>query len=221
MRRASFVTLCGGALAATQLAERFTAAASAAEFKEFNRVKLVDAAGNSLRAQSLFTTEAYIFRYPYNGTPCFLIDLGKRPGSGGVGPRGTIVAFTAICAHQLSYPTPAASPIAYSPGESHVAGRSGVIVCCAHLSVYDPAHDARVVSGPAPQPLTAIALEYAALNDELYATGVIGGDRFEDFFKAFKGDLVAALGPGVARRLVAETTTVVPMSKFTTESLYC
>ena len=221
MRRASFVTLCGGALAAAQLAERLTAAASAAEYKEFNRVKLVDTAGNSLRAQSLFTTEAYVFRYPYNATPCFLIDLGKRPGSGGVGPRGTIVAFTAICAHQLSYPTASASPIAYSPGESHVAGRPGVIVCCAHLSVYDPAQDGRVVSGPAPQPLTAIALEYTALNDELYATGVIGGDRFDDFFKAFKGDLVAALGPGVPRRLVAETSTVVPLSKFTTESLYC
>ncbi len=220
MRRGSFVTLCGGALGAAQLAGRLTAAASAAELKEFGRVKLVDAAGNGLRAKSLITSEAYVFHYPYNATPCFLINLGRKTGSG-VGPNGGIVAFTAICAHQLSYPSKDVSPITYAPEHSRVTGRAGVIVCCAHLSVYDPAQNGQVVSGPAPEPLTVIALDYNAPTDELYAKGVIGSDRFDDFFKAYKDDLIAALGPGVPHRLVSDTSTAVPLSKFTSQPLHC
>ena len=43
------------------------------------------------------------------------------------------------------------------------------IHCCAEHSVYDPASGARVVSGPAPQPLAAILLEYDAGQDTLAA----------------------------------------------------
>ena len=58
-----------------------------------------------------------IFHYPYAATPCFLLNLG-RPLSlpaelktaaaqpyrwpGGVGPQRSIVAYSAICAHQLA-----------------------------------------------------------------------------------------------------------------------
>ena len=45
-----------------------------------------------------------------------------------------------------------------------------VIHCCADHSVYDPAEGARVVSGPAPQPLAAILLEHDAADD-----GVVRG----------------------------------------------
>ena len=42
-----------------------------------------------------------------------------------------------------------------------------------------------MLSGPAPHPLAAIALDYNELNDELVATGSFGADMYERFFDKF------------------------------------
>src|SRR6185369_8504974 len=94
----------------------------------YTRVQLVDSARRPLRAASLAANRNYIFHYPYASTPCFLLDLGKPTAQavtlkteqgtayewpGGVGPRGAIVGYSAICAHRLSYPTRQISFISY------------------------------------------------------------------------------------------------------------
>jgi len=76
--------------------------------------------GDPIAAKRLVVRTNYVFSYPYAGTPCFLLDLGRpvaaaqgllrADGSayawnGGVGPARSIVAFSAICAHKLAYPT--------------------------------------------------------------------------------------------------------------------
>jgi arsenite oxidase small subunit len=242
MRRRSFIKFCGGAVAAAGLAERLAGVARAEELKTYGRVKLVSPDGEPLKAKLLSGYDAYIFSYPFRSTPCFLMKLQESPAHdvplateeqekytwrGGVGPDGTIVAFSAICAHQLAYPTKDLSAINYYvTGKSELASKghikeTSVIVCCAHGSIYDPAQGAKVLSGPATQPLAAIALEYDKDTDELSATGVYGGKVFDNFFKAYKTDLLAAYGPGVARRPMTDTSVAVPMAAYTRLQLRC
>ncbi|BBP04911.1 (2Fe-2S)-binding protein [Sulfuriferula plumbiphila] len=214
----------------------FSKQAQATELTSFARVKLVDAQGQPIKASALGSAEAYLFNYPYASTPSFLINLGKPAPDGnklvasdgneyawrgGVGANKSVVAYTAICAHQLAYPTRDASLITYNPNTSEIAGRGGVITCCAHNSVYDPAQGARVLSGPAAGPLSAVALEYDVATDELYATGVYGGTLFDDFFKAYKTQLNAELGAGKARELVTAMAKVVPFAEYSKVRVQC
>jgi len=111
----------------------------AGELVPAERVRLVDADGKTLRPDALAVGQSYVFHYPYVTTPCFLIDLGVpaeagaeletsdgRPyrWSGGVGPGRSIVAFSAICAHKMSYPTRNVSFIDYRPLAT-IGGRAG------------------------------------------------------------------------------------------------
>jgi len=221
-----------GALAAYSLAP----AQEGGVRRDYARAKLVDAAGTPLRAGDLAPQTTKVFHYPYAGTPCYLIRLdwelaGSVPlitgdgrnytWSGGVGPGRSIVAFSAICPHQLSYASKLQSFINYRADKSAVAGRSDVIVCCAHHSVFDPAQGGRVVAGPAPQPLTAIVLDHDAASDELFAAGTMGGELFEEFFRAYKIELIEQLGRGVAKQEVSGVTTVVGIDEYTQSQLKC
>lgn len=234
MQRRDFIKACaascalgaGEALAAAELAPRF-----------YTRATLVDGRGEPVRAARLAAGENYIFHYPFQGTPCFLLDLG-RPSAraqrlrteagpeylwpGGVGPKGSIVAFSAICAHRMSYPTPQISFISYR-SRSTLPGiaRSGSIYCCSEHSEYDPASGARVLGGPAREPLCAIVLEYEAASDALAAVGTLGPERFEAFFARFEFRLALDYGAGVARRPVAERTVVKPLHEFCRQQVRC
>jgi Rieske Fe-S protein len=76
-----------------------------------------------------------------------------------------------FCSHQLTYPTRQISFISYR--ERSTASRiskPNMIHCCSEHSEYDPAAGARVLGGPAPQPLCAILLEYDAATDALTTT---------------------------------------------------
>lgn len=238
MKRRSFIKLCGVAAALSGIEQRLAHAAEGKSLGPFPRVRLVNAGGKPLRAQSLSERDAYVFRYPYQSTPCFLIRLRKPAAAaaltteaqerydwrGGVGPDRNIVAFSAICAHQLSYPSKFASAINYFSG-SDPADKSGpgagLIMCCAHGSIYDPAQGAKVVAGPAPQPLAAVTLEHDAASDELHVTGVTGGVLFENFFKAYRAELLSDYGPGAARQLVEGTAAAIPMPEYTKMQLRC
>lgn len=235
MDRRSFIKICSAVAVTGTLSPCLARQTQAAELMAFARVKLVDAQGHAIKANALNSTDAYIFNYPYASTPCFLINLGKPvsdnklTGSngveyewrGGVGSNKSIVSYNAICSHQLAFPGKDVSLITYNAQMSEVAGRANVITCCAHNSVFDPAQGAKVLSGPAVGPLSSIALEHDPATDELYATGVHGGLLFDDFFKAYKIQLNAELGPGKAKELVTKTAQVIPFADYTQTRIQC
>lgn len=228
MERRAFVRLCAGtAVAAACWRNLPTAAADTIAARP--PARLVKADGRPLRAADVGTTEALVFAYPYRGIPCFLINLGERRvqtqpltapdaasyvNPAGVGPHANLVAFIAICTHQLSYPQPDASVIHYAATGSQLAGAPGRIVCCAHGSVYDPAAGASNVSGPSRYPLLPVQLAYDPASDGLTATGSIGDTFFERFFNAYKSELIDRFGPGGYRQPVGDTTSAEPLSRY-------
>lgn len=236
MDRRAFIRTCTGtvatAVAAGPLIERL---ASAGDLVSYTKSRLVDADGKPIKASALSTAEAYFLHYPMKSTPCLLIKLGSAANptdlkteageayawQGGVGPDKDLVAYSAICAHQMSYPKKELAVISYQAGQSERAGRKAVITCCAHGSVYDPAKGAAIVFGPAPQPLAAIKLEYDRTDDSLYATGVYGGNRFDDFIKAYKADLMAQFGRAEYKQPVDANVQTVLLSKYSGAVVAC
>lgn len=225
MDRRQFVQICAGA--AATLASS-AGPALAAGMRDYPKVKLVDAQGAALKAAALVTDQAYLFHYPFRAIPCFLINLGKASGatrilsgedgdyawSGGAGKQHNLVSYVAICTHQLSYPNKATSVIRYATDGSELAGKPGMIVCCAHGSVFDPADGAQKVSGPAEQPLIPVRLEVDPQDDTLSATGIDTTQLIDRFFNAYKPDLITDYGPGGYREPVGDTTTTVLLDQY-------
>lgn len=182
------------------------------------RSLLVDARGTPFKARQLVVGEAQLFNYPYAASPVFLLALPREArGSelatadqeryatpAGVGPARSIVAFSAICSHKLMYPTPALSFIGVRKGFEGEPPQ--VIHCCGDNSRYDPADGARVMSGPAPQPLAAVLLDWDARTDQLQAVGLRGGGMFKAFFEKYAFKLQMELG---ARATAAAGATTV------------
>ena len=211
MERRTFIKLCGST--AVLLGSRPALLwADVSMSKTYQRVGLVDVAGQPFKVGALAGSEGYIFHYPYQSTPALLLDLGHEVPAG-VGPSGGIVAFTAICPHQLAYPSASLSALNYHPGKSSTAGREQSITCCLHGSAFDPAQDGKVIGGPAPRPLTVIELAYDADSGALSALGTRGADIYPEFFRAFKRELREQFGrsgykdeaQGQARVVAADT----------------
>lgn len=217
MDRREFIKVCS-ALGAGLLLPKLSFP-KGTSFKAYNRVLLVNKEGKPLKEEDLKVGENYLFFYPYVSTPAFLINVGKevRPQKlktekgeylfkGGVGSKKSIVAFTAICAHQLTHPTPNASFISYYPD-------LGEIRCCAHQSHYNVLKGGKVVSGPADYPLLAIVLEEE--NGEFYAVGTLGVERFEEFFRVFRRELRKRFrGLARAKELVKGQTKVLTLKEY-------
>lgn len=234
MERRDFIKACAATcalgapdvLSATDLKPHFYA-----------RARLMDEAGRPLRASDLAVDRNYIFHYPFEATPCFLLRLSqptvrdvelKTEGGGvyrwpgGVGPNRAIVGFSAICAHRLNYPTPQVSFISYrDKATASSTARANFIHCCSEHSEYDPASGAKVVSGPAPQPLSAILLEYDAKTDGLYAAGTLGGELFDAFFAKFEFKLAMEHGGSRAKQPVAERVVVRDLKNFCRQQIRC
>jgi Rieske Fe-S protein len=201
----------------------------------YDRVRLVDVHGAPVKARALVAETNYLFAYPFVGTPCFLLNLGRPVAAaatlrredgttyawgGGVGPSRAIVAFSAICAHKLAYPTREVSFIRYQPQRSATSDAQ-VIHCCADHSVYDPASGARVLAGPAPQPLAAILLDYDPATDELAALGTVGTEQFDAFFRKYEFKLALDHGPARAQRPVGTTTVVRELAQYCKQTIQC
>ena len=201
----------------------------------YERTVLVDIHGSPLRAGALAAETNYLFHYPYAGTPCFLLKLARAvtaapalrredgatyAWNGGVGPGRTVVAFSAICAHKLAYPTREVSFIRYQPQKSATSD-ARVIHCCADHSVYDPANGARVLAGPAPQPLAAILLDYDPATDGLSALGTVGAEQFDRFFTKYDFKLAMDYGQGKARAPVGTSTVVRELTQFCKQTVQC
>ena len=232
MERRDFLRLCA-ASAASGAAPAVAALDATPHF--YARVRLLDEHGAPLRADAIPVQRNLIFHYPYATTPCFLLNLGRPvkralrlrtadrrayEWQGGVGPERSVVAYSAICAHRLSYPTRDISFISYRRDKSARNPHGNVIHCCSEHSQYDPAEGARVVAGPAPQPLAAILLEHDAGRNELFAVGTLGGEMFNQFFSKFEFRL-ALENSGAARRAVADSTTVMPLENYCRQQVQC
>ena len=207
-------------------------AAQAVDVRRYARTLLVDKLGDALRASNLVAGEPQLFTYPFVASPVFLLRLDRAIAAtelqteakqayaapAGVGPQHSIVAFSAICAHKLMYPTPQISFIGVRKGfESEPAH---VIHCCGDNSRYDPAQGARVIAGPAPQPLAAVLLEWEARTDRLYAVGVQGGEMFPAFFEKYGFKLETELG-AKARAPIGATAVVQPASAYSRQWQSC
>jgi Rieske Fe-S protein len=233
VQRRRFLTACAAAGAAPLCLGAGVTSEMPARL--YARTLLVDVHGDPIKAASLSPRTNYVFQYPYQGTPCFLLDLGRPlvarepmlradgseyAWSGGVGKTRSIVAYSAICAHKLAYPTREVSFIRFQDARSATSD-ANVIHCCADHSVYDPGAGARVVSGPAPQPLATIVLEYDAPRDQLYALGTAGAEQFDAFFTKYDFKLAMEYGSGRARQPVGATTSVREMSQYCRQTIQC
>jgi len=207
-------------------------AVAAGTAQTYPRSLLVDVHGKPWSARQLKSGEAFLFNYPYTASPVFLLafdhelkpvelvteDKQRYGPPAGVGPSRSIVAFSAICAHKLVYPTSAISFIGLRSG-----GRgepSHVIHCCGDNSRYDPLQGARVIAGPAPQPLAAVVLEWDAASDQLHAVGTRGGEMFDAFFEKYAMKLQLETGSGV-RKPSGATAIVRPAAIYSRQWLSC
>jgi Rieske Fe-S protein len=225
MRQAACVA---GAWAAT----RVLPVVAAGDVQRHPRSQLVDASSRPWLARQLKPGEAFLFNYPYTVSPVFLIaferevkpielvteDKQSYAAPAGVGANKSIVAFSAICAHKLMYPTPAISFIGLRSG-----GRGEpqqVIHCCGDNSRYDPLQGARVIDGPAPQPLAAVLLEWDAGSDQLHAVGTRGGEMFDAFFEKYAAKLELETGSKL-RQPSGATVIVRPAASYSKQWRSC
>jgi arsenite oxidase small subunit len=238
--RRGFVRLCVSAAALVGAVPALLAQSDAA-VRRYQRVKLIDDRDRPIAAAHLKVGESYLFYYPYISTPCFLLNLGRATKDaslqtedgrryhwdGGVGARRSVVAFSAICAHKLSHPAREVSFINYRheaasfhDSSDKETERAQVIYCCSEKSVYDPADGARVLGGPAKQPLTTIALEQ---DDEgtLFAIGTAGGELFDRFFERFSSRLALEFRTSDVRKVVTDTATVKPIATYCRNQILC
>jgi arsenite oxidase small subunit len=209
-----------------------TLPAFAAQPQRHARTLLVDPFGDPFRIAMLEPGQAHLFNYPFAASPAFLLAMDRTVDASehvteaqqrysapaGVGPRRSVVAFSAICAHKLMYPTPQISFIGLRkgfPGEP-----PQVIHCCGDNSRYDPAQGARVLAGPAPQPLAAVLLEWDAQADRLYAIGTQGGEMFKAFFEKYAFKLETELGPR-SRDAAGATARVQPAAAYSRQWQSC
>jgi arsenite oxidase small subunit len=234
MDRRSFIETCTSGAACAAAASALPAFAADSKPKPYSRALLVDEHGNPVRASKLKPLTNYVFDYPFEATPVFLLDLGKPalPQSlstrdrdayawpGGVGVRRSVVAYSAICAHQLVYPTREVSFISFRKTRALRGVQDELIHCCADHSQYDPAKGAEVLSGPATQPLCAVLLDHDAKLDTLTAYATLGGELFDDFFKKYEMKLSLEVGPK-ARNRVAGQSVVQELEKYCRNSIQC
>ena len=238
MDRRDFIESCSAGAACMTALSAFPALAADAKPHSYARVLLVDEFGTALKAGSLKPQTNYVFHYPFEATPVFLLDLGKPalPKSlaqqdkqvyawpGGVGPQRNLVAYSAICAHKLVYPTQQLRFISFRKGpvanQATPSAGDNLIHCCADHSQYDPAKGAQVLSGPATQPLCAVLLEHDARADTLTAYATLGGELFDDFFRKYEMKLSLDVGPR-ARHAVQSRSVVRELEKFCKNPVRC
>jgi arsenite oxidase small subunit len=234
MDRRSFIESCTAGAACISAASALPAFASDAKPRAYARALLIDERGDAFKASSLKPLTNYVFHYPFEATPAFLLDMG-RPAMphalstrnrdsyawpGGVGRNRSIVAYSAICAHQLVYPTKDVSFISFRKTRAQRGVQDELIHCCADHSQYDPARGAEVLSGPAMQPLCAVLLWHDAKADTLTAYATLGGELFDDFFKKYEMKLSLEVG-AKARNAVAGQAVVRELEKFCKNAVQC
>jgi len=140
--------LAGGVVGAVAAATGATAAEAKA--RAYPRLRVVS-------LDKLKVNRAHTFDYPLKGQTSVLIDLGQRV-PGGVGPKRSIVAYSAICQHM-------GCPVGYRRKQRE-------LFCPCHQSRYDPERLGSIIQGVATRPLPKIRLQVR--NGAVFAVGVDG-----------------------------------------------
>jgi len=126
-------------------------------------VETADAKGRSypqlrvIALNKLKANRAHTFDYPLKGQTSMLIDM-DRSVPGGVGPKHSIVAYSALCQHM-------GCPVAYR-------SKHRELFCPCHQSRYDPERQGSIIQGVATRPLPRILLQIR--DGVVYAVGVNG-----------------------------------------------
>jgi Rieske Fe-S protein len=188
----------------------------------YPKVQLIDVNGKPLTIDSasseynVGTADLFIFNYPLRNEPNFLLNLypannqapsPSNPGAaqvpGGIGPNGSIVAFSAICQH-LGCPAPAIAY--YPPGTCSQTFNNGTlpfyIHCSCHGSTYDVTNSASNLTGPAVLPLPQVTLEQDS-DGNIFATGLTG-PPVNGHLNSLQGDY----GVGTSSQLARETAVI-------------
>ena len=172
--------------------------------KSYPKVQLLDVDGAPLTATkvnaeyNITTSSLYLFYYPLTNEPNFFLNLAPAtpggPGAtnvkGGVGPTGSIVAFSAICQH-LGCPAPAISY--YPPGTcpKTFGTKNFYIHCSCHGSTYDVTNGAANLTGPAIYPLPQVTLQWndpaTGGDDTIWAIGETGPQPVNGHFQTLVG----------------------------------
>jgi len=240
MNRRGFFKLTGTTAAAIAIAPALITEKLHAEdgklYQSYEKIMLKDAEGNPLKSATLKKEENYVFNFPHVSTPCILVDLGEATQKdvtlsaddgteyifkGGVGSKGSIVAYSAICPHQLTHPHPDTSFFQYVPTGTKTLAYDktvgGIFVCSSHLSAFTPKDGGARVSGPATEGLTQIVLEVDA-DDVIWAVGALGPDRFHEYLDAFKSEFKKYYGnKRKAKKLVKKDAKVVTLTDFSSD----
>ncbi|MFN3598263.1 MAG: (2Fe-2S)-binding protein [Aquificaceae bacterium] len=239
MDRRGFIKVCGTVAVASMLDATFYSNLLASQkdnmLKTYNKAILVKEDGTPLKESDIKPHVNYIFFYPHAATPCYLINLEQeiKPAEiklkdgksytwpGGIGSKRSIVAYSAICAHQWSYPTKEYSFINYYPPHtpSETTKKAGIIQCCAHLALYDPKEGAKVIDGPAEVPLASILLQEEEGN--IYAVGLLGVEQFTQFFDNYKAELRQRYGTTAKARELVEKCIVMEVDKYVQAVVRC
>ncbi|WP_297889167.1 Rieske 2Fe-2S domain-containing protein [Sulfurihydrogenibium sp.] len=204
-------------------------------YKKYNKTLLIKEDGTPITSKDIPDNTVLLFFYPYKSTPCYIINTGEevKPTKvklsdgkeyefkGGIGNKKSIVAYSAICPHQWSYPTKDFSLINYYPSnqKSETTGKSGVIQCCAHISVFDVKNGGQVIEGPAELPLACV--ELLEEDGKIYATAVVGPNQFEEFFDMYKSDLIEQYGNIEKAKELLDKTVVMEVGKHVKEQIRC
>jgi Rieske Fe-S protein len=202
-------------------------------YKSYNRIRLVDEEDMPLTYGKLLKDQAYLFNYPFRSTPVMMIKLNEATPKditlksaagetyiwrGGVGKHSSLVAYSAICSHQLTHPNPDTTFMTYSGNKKTMScSRHGVIVCGSHLSAFDPKAGAKEIAGPADEALASVVLE---VDDQghIWAVGVLGPDKFHQFFKAFKDEFKEFYGgKRKAKKLVEDEAVTKSIENYSAE----
>jgi arsenite oxidase small subunit len=222
MDRRAFVRNCSigaGLLAGGALSLPATAA-----LQKYGRVRLLDSEGKPLKADAVEAGAQFLINLgrPAEGRKTLkTVSGGRYDWPGGVGPQRSLVAYSAICAHKMTHPTPAVTHISFRPARTDTEPAAGVISCCSENSRYDPATGAAVLDGPADQPLAAIILEHDRSSDGLYAVGTLGGEMFQRFFKTFGARLSLQYPNGNATRPLTGEARVQRLEEFCGNVVTC
>lgn len=150
-------------------------------------VQLQDVDGSALTASKVMdeynvtTPDALTFDYPLTDEPNLLVNLAPPSGGsggatgvpGGVGPSGSIVAFSGVCQH-LGCMVP--SLAFYPPGTCPqiIRGLAFYLHCSCHGSTYDATNGASNLTGPSVRPLPQVTLRWDSEDDTLWAVGMTG-----------------------------------------------
>ena len=189
-----------------------------------------------IRLTALEPEVNYVFQYPFEATPCLLVKLRapvavqpalKRADgtaytwNGGVGRDRNAVAFSAICAHKLAYPTREVFVHPLPARCIRDVGRARHPLLRRSQRLRSPRRARAWSPGPAPQPLAAILLEHDPGDDGVFALGTVGPEQFDAFFDKYRMKLALEYGESRARRNVGDTTIVREMSTYCRNTIQC